>query len=97
MLVLFPCYVPPSIRLSNLYCSSIKTGVPSPVTYGAQNQPTLKTKRYKSRKKNRIPSSDGGEPLSAASRVSARFDVREARTTVTVQPGIEETERVLAF
>ena len=46
---------------------------------------------------NRIPSNDGGEPVSTAGRVGARCDIGEALTKRVVQQRIEETERLPAF
>ncbi len=54
-------------------------------------------KRYKYGRTNGIPSSDGKESISFAARVRARCDIVEARSPFGVQPGIEETKRVLAF
>ncbi len=76
-------------------CSSIKSGVPRPVTYATQSQPNVEKKQSKSRRTNRIPSSDGVESIGAAARVIARCDVVEATPCVAVQPGIEEAKRLL--
>jgi hypothetical protein len=48
------------------FSSFPKSGVPRPVTYGAQNQPTSKMKIYRPGGMNGIPSSNGRESISAA-------------------------------
>ncbi|SRR6266702_166768 len=75
-------------------CRFKKSGVPRPVTYRAENQPTSQTKRHKSRGTNRIPFGDRRESLSAAARVGPRCDIVEACEALGIQPGIEEAERV---
>src|SRR6266702_594622 len=80
-----------------MFCSNfLKSGVPRPVTYDAQTQPTSNMKRFQSSGTNGIPPGDGRESLSLAALVRARCDVSEAREQVAVQPGIEETKRGLA-
>jgi len=79
----------------SVFCRFKKFGVPRPETYQAENQPTSKMKRRKSRGTNRIPSSDGREPICAAARVRARCNVLEAHESVAVQPGIEEAKWAL--
>ena len=66
------------------------------MTYGAQNQPTSKVKRYKSGGTHGIPPKDGFESNSeAAPNVPTRPDVFEAPHSPTVQPGIEKTKWVV--
>ena len=48
----------------------------------------------KFRRTNRIPSSDGLESFSAAARVRPFVDIIKACETYTVQPGVEEAERL---
>jgi hypothetical protein len=74
-----------------------KCGVPRPVTYATQSQPTTKINESKSRgRTNRIPSGDGGESIgAAAAQARARCDVGEALESLAVQPGIEEAKRFL--
>ena len=45
---------------------------------------------------NGIPSDAGRESLSLAARVRTRYDVVEARASLSVQPGIEKTKHGLA-
>ena len=73
--------------------SFLNSGVPRPVTYGAQNQPKPKMKRWT----NGIPSLGGIKSTSVAPRVRTLNDVVQAHESVSVQPGVEETKRGLAF
>ena len=46
---------------------------------------------------NGIPSLDGAESFRFAPRVRARCNVNETFTGVTIEPGVEEAERLLAL
>ena len=52
---------------------------------------------YKSGWTNGIPSSNGRESSRATSPVRTRANVVEAREPLAVQPGIEESKRILAL
>jgi len=54
-------------------------------------------KRHKFRGTNGVPSLDGGESFSIATRIRARCDVVEALGASAVQPEVEEAERGLAL
>ena len=51
----------------------------------------------KRRGTNGVPSLDGAESISLARRVRARCNVNEAFAGVTIEPGVEEAERLLAL
>jgi hypothetical protein len=53
--------------------------------------------RYRLGGTHRVPSNDGGEAFGFAARVRTGCDVVEACQATTVQPGIQETERVFAL
>jgi hypothetical protein len=86
------------------FSSSTKFGVPRPVTYATQSQPTTKISESKSDgRTNRIPSRDSRESIRAAAALArARCNVVEVRVMArvrrmsdfrTVQPRIEEAKR----
>jgi hypothetical protein len=87
--------------LGKTFSSFTKSGVPTPVTFRAQNEPTSKMKRYMSGGTYGIPSFDGRESNSAAARVRTLHDVVEDPEVLgyicvgymVVQPGIEPTKR----
>ena len=75
-----------------------KSGVPRPVTYGAQGQQTGKLNRHKTGRTHRVPSSDGGESFGVAALVRALRDVvDEAHDVAGVKPGVQKAKRFLAF
>ena len=80
--------------LASIPFSFSKSRVPKPVTYGAQNQATLKTKLEET---NWIPSLSGLKSFSIASRIKARCDIVKSSLCegVAVQPGVEPAKRVL--
>ena len=72
-----------------------KSGVPSPVTYQAKKSAKAKLKTHKSRRTNRIPSSDGRESFRAATRVRPRCDIVHTHDGEAVKPGIGKSEGLL--
>ena len=79
----------------SLCSSSSKSGVPKPVTYG-WNTKSIKVE-MKRKGTNGIPSLDGAESFGFAPRIRARRNVNEAFMGITIKPGVEEAERLLAL
>ncbi|KAH8988406.1 hypothetical protein EDB92DRAFT_1817595 [Lactarius akahatsu] len=83
-----PCSFPP------LQCRHYSSsGVPRPVTYSAQNQPTSKMKEAQVPPGELDPTQPGGKSVSVAARIRAKCDIIEVYAALAVQPGIEEAKR----
>lgn len=74
-------------------CSTSKSSDPRPVACSTHSQLSSKVKRHKVGGTHSVPSLNGAESISAAARVRATYDVKDAIDTITIQKGVKEAER----